>query len=99
MGLDRLYLQDYKGAVLKFATLGGLGIWYLLDIFRIITGQKLGYTDYFWKCEIINECQSETYFYIKLLAWFSIIAFISYYFYYPDIKSTVSNWKKDDESN
>lgn len=97
LGIDRLLLQDYKGAILKFATLGGLGIWYLLDIFRIMTGQKLGYSDYIWKCELNNLCKSETHFYIKLLSWFSIISFIAYYFYYPDTKNTISNWKKDND--
>lgn len=96
LGIDRLMLQDYKGAIIKFATLGGFGIWYLLDIFRIMTGQKLGYTDYIWKCELKNTCKSETHFYIKLLMWFSIISFIAYYFYYPNTKNVVNNWKKND---
>ncbi len=94
LGFDRLFLQDYKGAILKFSTLGGLGIWYLLDIFRIITGQKLGYTNYIWKCEINNNCNLESYFYIKLLAWFSFISFISYYFYYPNIKKNINDPNK-----
>lgn len=97
LGIDRLFLQDYKGAILKFATLGGLGIWYLLDIFRLITCHKLGYKNYIWECELTTKCQSETYFYIKLLAWFSLIAFITFYFYYPDIRKKVNDWKKTDE--
>lgn len=32
LGVDRLYLGDIKGAVLKYFTLGGFGIWWIKDI-------------------------------------------------------------------
>jgi len=34
-GLDRFYIGRYKAGWLKLITLGGLGIWYLLDIILI----------------------------------------------------------------
>ncbi|MCX5996329.1 MAG: TM2 domain-containing protein [Chloroflexi bacterium] len=34
-GLDRFYIGRYKAGWLKLLTLGGLGIWWLLDIILI----------------------------------------------------------------
>jgi TM2 domain-containing membrane protein YozV len=34
-GLDRFYIGRYKAGWLKLATLGGLGVWWLLDIILI----------------------------------------------------------------
>jgi len=34
-GADRFYIHRYKGAWLKLCSLGGLGVWWLLDIILI----------------------------------------------------------------
>ncbi len=36
-GIDRFYLGYYGTGVLKLITLGGFGVWWLIDIFLIAT--------------------------------------------------------------
>ncbi|WP_228373570.1 TM2 domain-containing protein [Demequina soli] len=45
-GIDRFYLGKVGTAILKFLTIGGLGVWVLVDIILILTGtmrDKSGY--------------------------------------------------------
>lgn len=39
LGADRFYLGYTKLGVLRIVTLGGLGVWVLIDLFRILTGR------------------------------------------------------------
>jgi hypothetical protein len=41
LGIDRFYLGCTWTGVLKLLTLGGLGIWGLIDLIRLATGSKL----------------------------------------------------------
>lgn len=41
LGLDRFYLGYTYTGILKMLTFGGLGIWYLLDLVRIINGSMV----------------------------------------------------------
>lgn len=40
LGADRFYLNKYGTAVAKLITLGGLGIWALVDIILVLTGSQ-----------------------------------------------------------
>jgi len=42
LGIHRFYIGRWKTAILMILTLGGLGIWQIIDLVRIITG---GLTD------------------------------------------------------
>jgi TM2 domain-containing membrane protein YozV len=85
MGIDRIYLKDYKWGLIKFATLGGLGVWYFLDIYYIGLGHKLGIGDYMWSCEISKKtnCKEENDLIFKSMLFFAIISLIIVIYYYP----------------
>ncbi|MBZ9571869.1 TM2 domain-containing protein [Patescibacteria group bacterium] len=38
-GIDRIYLGHYSTGFLKAVTFGGVGLWWLLDIFLLLTGE------------------------------------------------------------
>tara|TARA_B100001250_G_C19443118_1_gene632671 strand:+ start:300 stop:512 length:213 start_codon:yes stop_codon:yes gene_type:complete len=38
LGFHRFYTGNIKSGFLMLITLGGLGIWYLIDLFRIFSG-------------------------------------------------------------
>jgi TM2 domain-containing membrane protein YozV len=83
MGIDRMYLHDYTGGLFKFATLGGLGIWYFLDLFKLGIGEKLGNHRYWWSCELETKynCQYENDMILKALVIFACVSFIIVYVY------------------
>lgn len=39
LGLDRFYLGDTIKGIIKCVTLGGLGVWWLIDIYFVIKGE------------------------------------------------------------
>lgn len=39
LGIDRFYLGKIGTGILKLLTGGGLGLWWLIDIILIVTGQ------------------------------------------------------------
>jgi TM2 domain-containing membrane protein YozV len=98
LGIDRIYLKEYKSGLIKFITLGGLGAWYILDLFHICIGQKLGKGDYIWSCEIPNKkmnCAQETHFIITALKYIVAIMFIYMMFFYTQ-RDNIIVLQKDD---
>lgn len=39
LGVDRFYLGQTKKGILKLVTFGGLGLWWLYDLYQIATGE------------------------------------------------------------
>jgi TM2 domain-containing membrane protein YozV len=47
-GIDRFYMGYIGSGVVKLLTLGGLGVWWLIDLILIVTGydfKKVKWTD------------------------------------------------------
>lgn len=84
-GMDRIYLKDYITGLLKFITLGGLGIWYFIDLFHICIGKKIGSETYYWTCELSksNNCNKESYMIRKYLLYIVIALFLCFIWFYP----------------
>ena len=40
LAIDRFYLEKYGTAVLKLITLGGFGLWYLIDLIIVLAGTQ-----------------------------------------------------------
>lgn len=40
MGIDRIYIGDIIYGILKFITCGGLGVWWIVDLFLIMDATK-----------------------------------------------------------
>lgn len=97
LGIDRMYIADYKKGLLKFITLGGLGIWYIIDLFHIGIGKKIGNEPYYWTCEINkpNTCNHETNLIINGLFYFALASLIIVVFFYPRNINANEIMKKD----
>jgi TM2 domain-containing membrane protein YozV len=39
LGIHRFYLQKFRSGALQLFTLGGLGLWTIRDLYKIVTGQ------------------------------------------------------------
>lgn len=97
LGIDRIYLKEYMSGLLKFATFGGFGIWYFIDIFHIAIGKKIGSGNYYWTCELpqTKSCKEESDAIRKYLLYIVVILFIFFMYFYPKTESSLV-LKKDD---
>lgn len=56
VGVDRFYIGDTFLGVIKFLTFGGLGVWYLFDVFRIKkTTQKKNFQKFLSIAQVLKK--------------------------------------------
>lgn len=62
LGADRFYLGFYGSATAKLLTLGGVGVWVIIDLFLLLSGslrdredrRLAGYTKYAGRCAAVT---------------------------------------------
>lgn len=99
IGIDRIYIGDYTKGLIKFITLGGLGIWYFIDVFHIGVGNKISNVEYYWKCDIDSTCKAETNMIFKIAMWFIVISVVVVLYFYPRNINSSKIMKHEDETN
>lgn len=97
LGIDRIYIGDYNKGIIKFITLGGLGIWYFIDLFHIGIGNKISNEEYYWICDVNKTCQYESDVIFKVAVWFIVISIIVIIYFYPRNINSAKILKKDDD--
>ena len=59
IGLDRLYLRKWQSAIFKFVTIGGLGIWWIIDIALILVNKTKDSEGNQLKEKVIKNCMKK----------------------------------------
>lgn len=102
-GVDRFYLGCTWTGILKLLTLGGLGIWGLIDLIRLATGSKLcgGFQ---WDTESVKTISGGSVVddSVCIILAITVGVMLLYFFVFPWIKKTYGNNssdKKEDEKN
>jgi hypothetical protein len=95
-GVDRFYLGCTWTGILKLLTLGGLGIWGLIDLIRLATGSKLcgGFQ---WDTENVKKMSggSEVDDTMCIILAITVGVMLLYFFVLPWIKKTYGNDSSD----
>ena len=97
VGADRFFVGDIGLGVVKLLTCGGLGIWWLIDIFLIMDITKR----YNWNllCNFLNNCQHLTRFFLCFASYPHFVAPANSLLFFPKTFRSLTHQGISDQSH